>query len=85
MQIAYILIILILDIYFIGYKIRFNLDKASIIILVAQLIVMIMRIFLGIFQKLDIIEPIILVLGSSTVQATLYFFIFEMKLVAVKI
>jgi hypothetical protein len=85
MQVAFICIVFLLELYFLGYKIRLNLEKTAFIVLTTQLLIMVMRILLGLFNKVYIIEPIILVCSYSVVHATLYYFIFEMKLVALKI
>ena len=85
MQVAFICIILLLELYFLGYKIRFNLEKYAFIVLSTQLLIMVLQILLGVFDKVYTFEPIILVFCYTVVQATLYYFFFDMKLVALKI
>ena len=85
MQIAFLGIILVLDAYFLGVKIRFKIDRASLIIVAAQLGALLIRVIIGIFGKVYLFEAIILIICYSIVQASLYYFIFEMRSVALKI
>jgi hypothetical protein len=54
------------------------------VILLTYLACMAARILLTMLQEAKVIDSIILVLGYSITQGTLYYFIFEMKYTALK-
>lgn len=47
MNSVFLVIILVLDIYVIGYRLRFKLDPAGYIILLTQLIILFIRLMMG--------------------------------------
>ena len=69
--------------YVIGYKLRFRVDLAGYVILVTQFIVMGIRVFL----KEDNAEyqPILLLAGYLIDESTLFFFVFEMQFIYLKV
>ncbi|TNV78423.1 hypothetical protein FGO68_gene3452 [Halteria grandinella] len=60
------------------------MDTAALVMVFTQLIVMVARLF-QVAQKDDITQTLILLIGYIIIDATLYYFVFEMKYVAMKL
>jgi hypothetical protein len=75
---------LVLELYVIVWRLRLRLDVAGYVILLTYLACMAARILLTVLQEAKVIDSIILVVGYSITQGTLYYFIFEMKYTALK-
>jgi len=84
LDIAFLVTMLLMYLYVIAYRLRFHLDKAAYVILLTQLVSMSARILLT-FDAATILDSFILVWGYSITQGCLYYFIFEMKYIAIKI
>ena len=69
--------------YFVAWKLRFRLDKYVHLILFTQLVVLFARIFLK--SENSVSQSIIMVCGDVFFKVALYFFVFEMYYVAIKI
>lgn len=69
--------------YFIGYKLRFRLEKTALVIIFTQLIVMTARIFQS--DKLEIAQAVITIFCDIIFKMALYYFVFEMGYVASKL
>ena len=76
-------IVLVLELYVIGWSLKFKLDKAGYIILINQLLIMTFKL---VFHSISTKEiQSVLVLVSYTVsEATLFYFVFEMRFVQLK-
>lgn len=75
--------LLSLEVYVIAWKLKFKMDKAGYLILLTQLIVMFSKLFHS--QQRNLIQPILVLVGYTISEATLFFFVFEMKYVQLKI
>jgi len=69
--------------YFVAFRLRFKLDKYVLLILFTQLIVLIARIFLK--SENSVSQYVIMVFGDIVFKVALYFFVFEMNYVAIKL
>ena len=83
MNLSFFVITLILEVYVIGWRLRFKMDMAAYFILITQLLVMASRIFLS--QNSTFFQPMLVVIAWFIVESTLYFFVFEMKQIWIKI
>lgn len=83
MNLVFFIIAFFLLSYVIGYKLRFRVDPAGYVILVTQFLVMAIRVFL----KEDNAEyqPILLLAGYLIDESTLFFFVFEMQFIYLKV
>jgi hypothetical protein len=83
MNFVFFIIAFFLLSYVIGYKLRFRVDLAGYMILVTQFMVMGIRVFL----KEDNAEyqPILLLAGYLIDESTLFFFVFEMQFIYLKV
>ncbi len=83
MNFVFFIIAFFLLSYVIGYKLRFRVDLAGYVILVTQFMVMGIRVFL----KEDNAEyqPILLLAGYLIDESTLFFFVFEMQFIYLKV
>ena len=69
--------------YFVAWKLRFKLDKYFHLILFTQLAVLIARVFLK--SENSVSQSIIMVCGDVVFKVALYFFVFEMQYVSIKL
>ncbi len=69
--------------YLVAWKLHFKLDKYVHLILFTQLVVLIARIFLK--SENSVSQSIIMVCGDVFFKVALYFFVFEMQYVAIKL
>lgn len=83
MNFVFFIIAFFLLSYVIGYKLRFRVDLAGYVILVTQFMVMGIRVFL----KEDNVEyqSILLLAGYLIDESTLFFFVFEMQFIYLKV
>jgi len=75
--------LLVLMSYFVAWKLRFKLDKYFLLILFTQLAVLIARVFLK--SENSVSQSIIMVCGDVVFKVALYFFVFEMQYVSIKL
>ena len=76
-------LLIVLMSYFVVWKLRFKLDKYVHLILFTQLVVLFARIFLK--SENSVSQSIIMVCGDIFFKVALYFFVFEMYYVAIKL
>ena len=86
MDLVFLVIVFFLEIYVIGYKLRFKLDPAGYIILITQLFVLILRLFLAQTNNYwqSWFQAVVFLSGYIVNESTLYFFVYEMKYVKLK-
>ena len=75
-------IVLVAEIYVIGWTLRFRLDKAGYIILINQLLIMIFKIFRSLTKQE--IQSVLVLVSYTVSEATLFYFVFEMRFVQLK-
>ena len=73
----------LLVLYCVFYKLRFRLEASALFILCVQFVVMGARIFLR--QDQSIAQGIIIIVGDILFKIALYYFVFEMNYVALKL
>jgi len=76
-------VLVVLMTYFVGFKLRFKLNKYVLLILFTQLVVLIARIFLK--SENSVSQTVIMMCGDVIFKVALYFFVFEMYYVAIKL
>lgn len=88
MNSVFLVIILVLNIYVIGYRLRFKLDPAGYIILLTQLVVLFLRLLMGNSSSQNHwqswFQAGVVFVGYIVNETTLIFFMFEMKYVKLK-
>ena len=74
---------LLLFLYCVVFKLRFRLEASTIFILCVQFVVMGARIFLR--EDQSIAQGVIIIVGDILFKIALYYFVFEMNYVALKL
>ena len=72
-----------ITLYFVAYKLNFQVEIAAVVIIVTQLIVMAARLFQTHDQTIT--QGLITILGDVLFKMALYYFVFEMGYVAHKL
>ena len=75
--------VLVLELYVIAWSLRFKLDKAGYIILVNQLLIMTFKLLFHFVSAVKI-ESVLGLVSYYVSEATLFYFVFEMRFVQLK-
>lgn len=86
MNLVFLVIVFTLEVYVIGFKLQFKMDPAGYIILLTQLFVLILRLFLAKTNNewQAWFQAAVFLSGYIVNEATLFFFVYEMKYVKLK-